>query len=450
MDASGTTIAASNWNLPRSFIGQNYDWRPYFQRAVKGGLGYYHVITVKIDLERIESQWRGDQQNLFFSDENGVIFLSNRPSLVLRKLNDTVIPEPRQYADRTLQPLSGISRKNLGSHQLWQDVVLPGFPTDALYLNAPVPTLGLDANILIDLSPARTQALLWGGIAGLLGGLLGLLVAIVLQRRSVYAAQLRIEERVRTQLEEKVVERTQTLEQVQAQLVQAGKLTALGEMSAGISHELNQPLTAIQSLADNADILLERGDLDQVQGNVSKISQMAGRMGRIIRNLRAFARNEEEEISTVDLAEILQDALGIAAGKLESSGTDVQILGDMGRALVRGGRVRLQQVLVNLISNAVDAMEGQANKRIDLTFEANLETIRLSVRDIGPGLVDPKRIFDPFYTTKTVGEGLGLGLSISYGIVQSFGGDIEGLNHPDGGAQFTIDLARAQKEGKVA
>ena len=476
MDRQGTTIAASNWNLPRSFTGTNFAWRPYFQRAVRGGLGFYHavdvvtgqrgfyfahpilaqdrsiagVITVKIDLERIESQWRGDRQNLFFSDPNGVIFLSNRPALVLRKLNDAPIPAPKQYADRDIAQLPAMTVRNRGDFTIWQDIKLPDIPETALYLTSPVPTLGLDANILVDTQPARTQELLWGGLAGLFGGLIGLIAAIVMQRRAAFATQLRIEERARNELEDKVAERTAALEQVQAQLVQAGKLTALGEMSAGLSHELNQPLTAIQSLADNADIFLERGRLDDVRGNVSKISKMAERMGRIIRNLRSFARNEAEEIADVDLLDVLQDALGIVDGKLNSSGTIVEVKSGLKTAHVRGGRVRLAQVLVNLIFNAVDAMQGQDDKRIQISVEDRAGKTRLMLRDTGPGLADPKRVFDPFYTTKTVGEGLGLGLSISFGIVQSFGGDITGETHPEGGAVFTIDLDKAKAGRRAA
>ena len=476
MDVDGTTIASSNWNLDRSFIGQNYAWRPYFQRAVRGGLGFYHavgsvsgqrgfyfahpilddsrmiagVITVKIDLERIESQWRGDQQNLFFSDANGVIFLANRPSLVLRKLGDAPIPEPRQYGGRDLRELTNSTRTRSGDFEIWRDISLPNFPSEALYLSSPVPTLDLNANILIDTAQARTQGVLWGSLAALLGGLFWLMTAIVLQRRAAFATQLRIEEKARNQLEDKVMERTRELEQVQAQLVQAGKLTALGEMSAGISHELNQPLTAIQSLADNAEIFVERERYDELRGNVSKISQLAQRMGRIIRNLRSFARNEEEDISDVDIALVLQDALAIARPKTEAAGVEINLSLPPRDTLVRGGRVRLQQVIVNLISNAVDAMEGQSSKALDIAVKDDGDQVHLTVRDRGPGLSDPERIFDPFYTTKTVGEGLGLGLSISYGIIQSFGGQITGTNHPGGGAVFTVELTRAPAREQVA
>ncbi len=476
MDRTGLTIAASNWNLDRSFVGQNYAWRPYFQRAMDGGLGYYHavgrvsdqrgfyfahpilgpdrqiagVITVKVDLDRIEGQWRGDQPNLFFSDQNGVIFLSNRPSLVLRKMNEVPIADPARYSNRVIAPLPEFTKAQSAGFELWRGLQLQDFPFEGLFLTSPVPTLDMNAHILINTDAAPTQALILGGLASALGGLIWAIAGFAMQRRAAYATQLKIEERARNQLEDKVEERTAALNQVQAQLVQAGKLTALGEMSAGISHELNQPLAAIQSLADNADILLDRGDIGQVQGNVSKISKLAERMGRIIRNLRSFARNEAEEISDVDLCEVLQDALGIVHGKLDATGTKVTVRGDTRPVIVRGGKVRLQQVIVNLLSNAVDAMDGQHDKRIDLSLQERGGQVRLTVRDYGPGLANPKRIFDPFYTTKTVGEGLGLGLSISYGIVQSFGGQIHGDNHPDGGALFTIDLSRPEEGGPLS
>lgn len=493
MTPDGTTIAASNHALDRSFLGQNFAWRPYFQRAVTGGLGYYHavgttsgqrgfyfshpirddaariigVLVVKVDLERIESSWRGESAISFFADRNNVIFLSNRTSLILKSRRRDPIPlvDPRQYAGFDIQPLAAFAPKQVGRHSLWTDIDIDGLPAEALYLERDVPRINMTGHILVDVAPANAQAALYGGLGAALAGLFWLMAAIFLQRRAALAARLSLQEAARSELESKVEDRTrelsgaiqrlqdevevrtaaeQELRRVQAQLVQAGKLKALGEMSAGISHELNQPLAAIQSLSDNAEILLDRKDTDAVLTNIGKISALAERMGRIIRNLRAFARNEGEPAGSVDLAGVVADAVTMVAGRAREQAITIDWDDRAPTALVHGGKVRLQQVLINLLSNAIDAMKGQAEPRlVTIWIETTPDRIRLHVTDTGPGLTASDRIFDPFYTTKTVGEGMGLGLSISYGIVESFGGRLSGQTRPEGGAEFVMDLRRA-------
>ncbi|WP_325063263.1 sensor histidine kinase [Halovulum marinum] len=177
---------------------------------------------------------------------------------------------------------------------------------------------------------------------------------------------------------------------------------------------------------------------------------IAERAARIIRNLRAFARNEAEPAADVSLATVIADALEILAPRIAAAGAAVEAP-DGPVPAVHGGRVRLQQVLINLVSNSIDAMEGQDGPRhVRIGAAVRDGRVRLTVRDSGPGLTDPDRIFDPFFTTKPVGAGLGLGLSISYGIVQSFGGDIRAENCDGGGAMFTIDLPAARGDAAAA
>lgn len=500
MDAEGTTVAASNWQMERSFIGQNFAWRPYFRRAITGGLGYYHavgstsgqrgfyfshpvrdaddhiigVLAVKLDLPGFEAEWTSDPATVFFHDARGVIFLANRRALVMRTLGPLGPTPPeqfgdaRQYSGLEPDPLIPQETVTLYGKPLWVRSV-EDVPNRALWLSQPVPTLGLTANVLISTREAAAQAILWGALGAAVGGMLCLASAIVAQRRRALRRQLAAEEAANQRLEAQVAARTEALSHanrrlraevadrtaaeaqlraVQDQLVQAGKLRALGEMSAGISHELNQPLTAIRALADNAAILAERDRPEDVAANLGKIGKLAERAARIIRNLRAFARNEAEPAEDVDLGEVISDALEILAPRVEGSGARVEAP-DGRLPSVHGGRVRLQQVLINLVSNSIDAMEGQAGPRlVRIGADTVGDRVRLTVRDNGPGLTDPDRMFDPFFTTKPVGEGLGLGLSISYGIVQSFGGDIRGENCEDGGAIFTVDLPAAR--GKAA
>ena len=338
-------------------------------------------------------------------------------------------------------------------------MALDDIPATALLLARQVPRIDMRAHILMGLKGAETVALLWGVLAATIGGAIWLVALIFWQRRRALARQLALEERTNAELEHRVAERTRqlsaevderraaemALREAQDNLVQAGKLSALGQMSAGISHELNQPLAAIESYAENAEILLGRGDGDAVGHNLGQIAQLAGRMGRIIRNLRAFSRKEGEPAVAVDIVAVVNDALVIAASRLKAEGVALDWDATRTPLVVSGGRVRLQQVVVNLISNAMDAMAGcDRARRIEISVAEDGDTVLLRVRDTGPGLIDPDRMFEPFFTTKTVGhdDGLGLGLSISYGIVQSFGGEITGANHKDGGAMFTVTLTR--------
>ena len=497
MDFGGTTIASSNWMEPHSFIGQNFAWRPYFKRAIGGGLGYYHavgttsgqrgfyfahpirddadritgVITVKLDLERIESAWRGDAQTAFFSDANGVIFLSNRDALLLRRLPGSALDpggaDDLQYAGEVPEPMAADPETRQWGYRLWSlDLGLPG-GLPALWLSRGVPTLDLTGHVLVDVAEARRQAALFGGLGAAIGALVMLVAFELVSRRNRLRTRFAQEARAKLVLEKQVNARTRELSiandqlraeigervaaeaqlrDVQEQLVQAAKLKALGEMSAGISHELNQPLAAIQTLADNAQILMDRGREDEVRGNLGSVSALAQRAGRIIRNLRAFARKEEEAGREVDLPTIVAQALELAAPRLDRAGVEVHWDRATPPVMAYGGPVRLQQVLVNLLSNAADAMaDREEPRRIDISVSDLGGRATVVIEDTGPGLAAPDRIFDPFYTTKTVGEGLGLGLSISYGIVKSFGGELTGENAPGGGARFTLTLPRARE-----
>jgi two-component system C4-dicarboxylate transport sensor histidine kinase DctB len=294
--------------------------------------------------------------------------------------------------------------------------------------------------------------------------LAGLVAAVYLQRRARLVERLAAQAATQDLLERRVAERTADLDRAidrlqseveerrateaalrrtQAELVQAGKLAALGQMSAALSHEFNQPLAAVKSYAENAATFLDRGRADEARQNITLISTMADRMAAISKHLRNFARRPMEAVGPVRLAEVLDDALALMAARL--AGTEVEVPDPGPDLWVTGGHVRLQQVLVNLLSNALDAMERQPDKRIRIGIETAGQEVRLSVRDSGSGL-DPEvipQIFDPFFSTKGPGKGLGLGLSISYNIVRDFGGLLGAANHPEGGAVFTLTLKRA-------
>jgi two-component system C4-dicarboxylate transport sensor histidine kinase DctB len=222
-------------------------------------------------------------------------------------------------------------------------------------------------------------------------------------------------------------------------------------MSAGISHELNQPLMAIQQFADNAVKFVEKGRWDVAGSNLGEISKLSHRMARIIKNLRAFARNEAEPVGRVDAVKVITHAIEFQQERLARDDIEVEWAVPRDPIWVRAGEVRLGQVMINLISNAADAMSVCPERRITVAIcpvAGAEQTVEIVVDDTGPGIEHPDKIFEPFYTTKEVSpsEGMGLGLSISYGLVQSFGGNIRGTTTSQG-ARFTIELPVWDEKG---
>ncbi|MEZ5780011.1 MAG: ATP-binding protein [Paracoccaceae bacterium] len=473
IDSRGRVIASSGADL-----GGDRAATPYFRRAMQGALGFHQEIdtatgrrffvyaapvfspegpvvgalAVKVDTEAAEVTWRGEPMIVYFTRPDGVVFVTNRDELILARMTPS---EARTGAEEArLLPHEAAWT---AGHDLWTLDGGPYLPERALHLTQALPVIGMTAEALIDIAPAERQAALQAGIAAALCLGLGALFYALAERRRALAARLAVEAEANARLEGRVAERTRDLSEAneqlrraQADLVQAGKLSALGQMSAGISHELNQPLMAIRSYAENAGLFLDRGEPLKAADNLTRITELARRMGRIIRNLRAFARQESEAMSDVDLVQVVAAALELTELRLRSASVTVDWSPPAQPAWVRGGEVRLQQVLVNLLSNAADAMAEGGRVTVRITRPAG--RVRLSVADTGPGITEPDRIFDPFYSTKEVGasEGMGLGLSISYGIVQSFGGSITGRNRAEGGAVFIVELDAVTKKAKAA
>jgi two-component system C4-dicarboxylate transport sensor histidine kinase DctB len=477
LDRSGTTIASSNSNTVHNFIGNNYTFKPHVRAAMNGRLGFYHalessdnsrdfyiargislpqtphagVVVVQLDVAALEFEWRVDEEVLAFFDTDGVAFVTNRQSLaLLRETPDQkALADTRRYAQHTLQPFFKHTKNQIFGHMLWRFKDTDELPAQALVISKFIPQINMTARIFMDTqnakSTARVQALLVAAILAVLG--LGMWV--LLQRRQRLADLLAIKETANAKLEARVETRTAQLRNTQHQLIQAGKLTAMGQMSAGISHELNQPLAAIQNFAESGGKLIDRGRNDDARDNFNLITQQIDRMSRIIRSLRAFARKEKETVEPVDLQSIINESINLATVRCEQENITIIRQGLEKPVFVMGGQVRLQQVVINLITNAIDAMAGQADKKITLDLKQSKEAVNLIIHDTGPGFTDASRVFEPFYSTKEIGasKGMGLGLSISYGIVGSFGGDITCRNLEEGGAEFTITLKAAPSGG---
>ena len=483
MDLDGLTLAASSYRKERSFVGRNFSFRPYFTQAATGGLGRYFalgitsgergyffaapvrdgpritgVVAVKFTVEAFEAGWRAAASNIIVTDTGGIIFMASRPEWRLRATQPLtpraleVIRANRQYPVDRLSLLE-VDRRTVDG------VTFAGIDgTDYIASSGDaLASAGWTVTSLRPAAPARLQAAVVFAAIALLA-LSAICAVAYLRHRTAQRIEVQqmLEQRVaqRTSaLRHEVDERRRTeekLRRTQAGLVQAGKLSALGQMSAALSHEFNQPLQAVKAYAENAQTFLDRGETGEVRDNIGRISRMADRMAEISRHLRNFARRPGEAIGPVSLNLVIDDALAVSAPKLKAGDVTLDYMPAPGAPMVIGGHVRLQQVLVNLVSNAVDAMGGRG--RLTLRATRHGEGWRVTLRDEGPGLPEgaAEQMFDPFFTTKPMGQGLGLGLSISYNIVRDFGGMLWGESHPEGGAVFGIDLLAAASSAQEA
>lgn len=492
----GETIAHSGYLGPASFVGQNFSYRPYVIDAMAGGQGRFYgigttsgvrgyffsapveddagrisaVVAVKIGVDRIEASWRGNQYRVLVTDPEGTAFLSSEPSWLYHSIRP-LTPErlartesSRRYAGT---PLAELPMQRLALHGAPVFRLPPALggeearSHDYIAASEDMPGAGWTVHVLLDSAELRAEARLAVLSLALLIAVAGIGLMMWRQRRARIADRLaataelerRVVERtadlarVNSQLEQEIAERRATeaeLRAAQASLVQVGKLAALGQMSASLSHEINQPLAAARNYADSAAILIERGDLARARENIAQILALVDRMAAIGKHLRHAARKPDDRLGAVALAGLLDETRTIVAARLASSGAVLELDVPPDLPPLRAGPTRLQQVLVNLITNAADAVEGGADRRITLSARAEAGRIAIRVRDRGPGVpaAIAARIFDPFFTTKGMGAGLGLGLSITANIVRDFGGEIACRNM-DPGAEFCVILPAA-------
>jgi two-component system C4-dicarboxylate transport sensor histidine kinase DctB len=287
---------------------------------------------------------------------------------------------------------------------------------------------------------------------------------LLLHRRSRARRLLEEKDRLRAELEQRVAERTAELSrsnallrcevaernraeadlrQAQDDLVHAAKLATLGQTAASIAHEVNQPLAAMRTYSDNATVLLARGRTAEVKANLVSISSLTERIAQITQNLKAFARKASGVLGPIPIQASIVAAVALVEHRIRQQG--IHIFTDFPNAEVRvwAEQVRLEQVLVNLLQNALDALKGAANPEVSITVRATSDRVDITVGDNGPGVraEDVQRAFSAFFTTKP--DGLGLGLPISQDIVHDFGGTLTCAARLEGGAVFAIDLRRA-------
>jgi two-component system C4-dicarboxylate transport sensor histidine kinase DctB len=472
IDLQGNTLAASNWDAPSSFVGKNYRFRPYFRDALKGRTGMFYgvgvttgepgvfiaapisagarivgVVAVKIDLTAFENKWRQAGLQMAIADGQGIIFLTTEPAWRYRNLAPLSqatlqhLQETRQYGD-----FAQISLGRPDAHDA-DPALRPWSIDDQNYLVLGNHLSRFDWQALLFSNPSepRRQGLLAGEVAGLILSLLLLALALGWQyrrRQSERQASRRQLAQMVAVLDQRIAERTAELTAANDVAVQTGKLAVLGQMAASISHEISQPLAALRTLADNASAFLAREDTANAGSNLRLIGDLCARMGSIIGELKAFARKEPARMQAVAIQQVMNGSLMLIEPLRHASGT--RILAQATEFCVWGDSIRLEQVMVNLLRNGIDAMESQTVRQIDIGFTGTDTEVTITIRDHGPGLSAEAlaHLFEPFFTTKPSGKGLGLGLSLSKAIVSEMGGTIRVDNaHP--GAEFQLRLARA-------
>lgn len=450
MDEEGLTRAASNWNLPTTFVGSNYSFRRYFQDAMQAGSatqfalgtvsrepGLYiaqrvvadgrplGVVAVKVEFDALEANWRAATNGVFVTDGDGVVLLASNEDWRFRVTDPQLAAARDRALDRqqfgvdALEPLDLDGRAGIG-----RAIAAPLFDTEQ-----PIALDDWTLHLLADPGPRIDAAVANGRFYVLLAtALAGVLMALGLYMR-----------RRRKLLEEALLaERTRALRE---ELNQANRLATLGQVSAGVGHEISQPVAAVRVFAENGERLLSGGRTAEAGKNFRQIVELTERIGRITSELRRFARRDASEPRTFPLAEAIDGALLLLRDRVERSGVALVTPPPAECTVqVRAEPVRLEQVLVNLLQNALDAA-GRGG-RIELSVVSEAEFCHLSVTDNGPGLSPEaeERLFQPFATTKP--DGLGLGLVISRGIMRALGGDLS-LRANDGGTEFTMRIPRA-------
>lgn len=483
IDAQGETVAASNHRLPTSFVGQNYGFRPYFRDAIRTGSaelfalgtisgvpGLYlaqrigtaerprGVIVVKIEFERVQSAWAEQQGTTIVTDRHGVVIVTGLPD----------------WRFRTLAPLSAASRQAIRTTRQYGDLPLDPLPLavdgatarvgesadDSRIATVAAPLTGSRLQVVMPLRPALASAnanarlITLAALVLIVGALL--LLWRARERRHLQAA-------ARAALESQVAERTAELRDTNKQLeaesteraradrryreareelAQASRLGSLGQITAGVAHEINQPVAAIRSFADNALQLLERQDTKRVADNLGRISDLTQRIGTITGELRAFARKRTPEIGAVRVGDAVDSALLLIGDRVRAAGVILERRGAQDLKVV-ADRVRLEQILINLMQNALDALAGCPTPRIRIAVEVTSGGARIDVADNGPGVSEElaDQIFTPFVTGRE--EGLGLGLAIARNIAREFGGDLLLTDTALGGACFRLELRTA-------
>jgi two-component system C4-dicarboxylate transport sensor histidine kinase DctB len=426
-------VAALNQRLGTEYTVENGIRLIRFSRGVLGdNVKTLGAVIVSADMSALEFEWPVTPEPVVFFN-NTMSFISNRPELLGLSLDDAPTKTPF--------PLALVSERH--PVQIWQLGQENEQIEDVVRLHYFSTPLNLRAEIYLSIKQARETAWLQFLLALASAVVVGLAGAVAVQQHR----RLALEANHSATLEARVEKRSSELRVAQNELIESSKMAAMGRLSAGISHELNQPLGAILNFAENGRKLLARNQTEPASENLFKISEQVRRITRIIGNLRAFARQEITPTNWISCGDTIQNAYDLAKEDLAAAGVKTTLELPQDPLNVLAGRVRLEQVIFNLITNAMDAMEHSDTKHLTIALTQTADHAVLRVADTGTGIEAPDRVFEPFYTTKNMGasQGLGLGLSLSFGIIQQFGGDFRCCNRNEG-AEFIIELPRQKDD----
>ncbi len=453
MDVQGKTLAASNWRLPTSFVGSNYAFRTYYRDAMRSGKseqfalgsvshrpGLYiarridtngiaaGIIVVKVEFDALEAEWRSSGRPAFATNQRGIILVTSVPEWRFQ----TTVDLPADTRETIRNGLDfGDVPLQMNALFAAASVALTG--TQSAYRQPYVEAVrslpgGWSVHVLASTREPVRAAVRNARLTVLAGLLLlaALVASNVFRHRSAAAkAELLASERLRT---------------LNERLAHANKLATLGQIAAGVGHEINQPLAAIATYADNSQKLILLGKLTEANDNLVRIATLTERIGKITRELRGFARKASGVNEPVAIDVAISGALLLLQERIATLHATVRCHPLDTGLLVLAENVRLEQVFVNLLQNSLDA--GGPGTLIDIGVRHHDGMVEVSVRDNGPGLSEAARtsLFQPFSTSKK--EGLGLGLIISRDILADFGGDLV-ANRPAVGAEFVMRLRSA-------
>ncbi|TNE63530.1 MAG: sensor histidine kinase [Alphaproteobacteria bacterium] len=442
-DTGGNTHAASNWQLPTSFVGSNYGFRRYFSAAMEhgsatqfalgtvsrrpglyiaqridDGLDKLGVVALKVEFDSLEARWRSATAGVFVTDKEGVVLVTSKPAWRFH----TIRPQDAVQRD------AEADKRQFGLSEL---PPMPSFANDLTIVGSslietqqPIAPTGWDLHLLTDAAPLLATAKANARLALTLG-----LVIVALMLTMLFIARRQRAAREEAQISDRTA-------MLRDQLHQANRLAILGQVTAGVGHEIRQPIAAISVFAENGSRLIAHGKTAAAQENFGKIVGLTENIGKITDELLRFSRRTPSQPRDVPLGEVIEGALlllGDRIGRLEIGVTlpDAAMM----RTLVRGEHVGLEQVLVNLLQNAIDATGARG--KIDISIVRQNGQCLLTVADNGPGMTPEQQesLFQPFVTSKE--NGLGLGLVISRNIMRGLGGDLKS-GPSNSGAVFTM------------
>ena len=479
MNTQGLTIAASNWNETPTFIGKNYGFRPYFAAAMSGQRGEFFaigvtthlpgyflsepildiegtvvgVVAMKVDLSLLTKSWLEGGGNLFVSNKDGIVVLSSNPawryhSLAPLNFNTrAAIETGRQFSD---EPLNALNLTFLGPDEIELDNIR------YLHHISSVKQMDWQLHYLADKDVIiqRSQQVVLITIIIMTILLVGYLI---LRSERIKRALLASEEDSRSlrvlndELEREIDDRRRAerrLERTQNELKQASKLAALGQLAASVSHELGQPISAMQNYIASAD-LPNSGVEGEARDIMHRLGRLASRMAKTTKQLKFFAGTGrsgevtgEDVFVDIDLRDVIFGVREIMSVDISATKIKADIKLPNEPCIIRGDRLRLEQVLINLIRNSLDAMRENNGTSLEIILSKSDGGAIVSVLDSGPGIPDgmAEQIFDSFVTSKPSGEGMGLGLAISASIVQDHGGGLKAKSRKIGGAEFTMTI----------